>query len=137
MANLRKTKHRWLNSGLIATDDEILAIYYIREFSTHCEKCGKEFKSKNDRHMDHCHETGKFRNILCNSCNIKRCTIYKNNTSGYLNISKVKCNNCIQGFRWVFKVHLNGKYKSIKYSVDKEWLIEYAEQWKKENHYND
>jgi hypothetical protein len=34
-----------------------------------CENCNKTFKSGHDRHLDHCHKTGKFRGWLCNRCN--------------------------------------------------------------------
>ena len=59
----------WKYNGLILPLPwySILYDYYI---NTHrCEVCNNEFKSKRDRHMDHCHETGQFRWILCCSCN--------------------------------------------------------------------
>jgi hypothetical protein len=45
----------------------ILYDYYIK--TDRCEVCNNLFKSNIDRHMDHCHETGEFRWILCHSCN--------------------------------------------------------------------
>ena len=60
------------DKGLIATEEEFESIYYMYIYSSHCELCNKEFKSTQDRQMDHNHETGEFRNILCNLCNIKR-----------------------------------------------------------------
>ena len=41
-----------------------------------------------------------------------------------------------QGFIWVFEAHVDGKKKTIKQSVNKEWLIEFATKWKEENDYN-
>ena len=49
----------------------ILYDYYIK--TDRCEVCDNEFKSKRDRNMDHCHETGEFRWILCCSCNAHDC----------------------------------------------------------------
>jgi len=131
----------WRSRGLILTSKEegveILNRYLN---STHCEKCGNKYKSTRDRHMDHSHDIhgkyGYFRNILCQGCNLKRCKIYKNNTSGYLGIFKQIDKTCTQGFYWVFRVTLNGKRKRIKASTNNDWLIEYAEQWKKDNNYN-
>ena len=37
--------------------------------ATHCDLCDKQFKNTKDRHLDHCHETGHFRKIVCNMCN--------------------------------------------------------------------
>ncbi len=136
--HLTNTISTWKNQrGLKETRERMEEIYWLRESSTTCEKCGKEFKSEQDRHMDHCHETGKFRNILCASCNGKRCKIHSHNTSGHLGISKQINKNYKQGFQWRFQVNLNGKKQTIKTSVDKEFLIQFAENWKKENHYND
>ena len=59
----------WKYKGLILPLDwySILYDYYIN--THHCEVCNNLFKSNIDRHMDHCHETGEFRWILCHSCN--------------------------------------------------------------------
>lgn len=34
-----------------------------------CENCSRVFRNGFDRHLDHCHMTGKFRGWLCNRCN--------------------------------------------------------------------
>jgi hypothetical protein len=34
-----------------------------------CAICGSEFKNTKDAHMDHCHTSGKIRDILCGGCN--------------------------------------------------------------------
>ena len=57
----------WEQRGLIHADYDILYDTYI---NTHkCDICGKEFKNTKDRCMDHDHDTGLFRHILCKSCN--------------------------------------------------------------------
>ncbi len=136
MRHLTNTISDWKSKGLLETRERREEIFWIRESSTNCEKCGKEFKSAQDRHMDHCHETGRFRNILCSGCNLKRCKIHKNNTSGYLNIHKQINKKYKQGFIWVFRVNINGKRFSLKRSIDKEYLIEFAKQWKIDNNYD-
>ena len=68
---------RWKERGLIETDDytyEMLYDCYMT--TTHCELCNVEFSENKKRSMttkcmDHCHETGIFRDFLCCKCNLK------------------------------------------------------------------
>ena len=64
----------WKDRGLICDNYEELYDKYINTLE--CENCGIELVSgmygNNKRCMDHSHKTGKFRNILCHSCNIQR-----------------------------------------------------------------
>ena len=68
------TISNWKQGGLIHDNYEALYEHYINTFE--CDNCGIELVSgrygNNFRCMDHCHKTGKFRNILCNTCNIER-----------------------------------------------------------------
>lgn len=48
--------------------------YDLLMSTSNCQICNKEFKPlsidyRNDRNIDHCHETGVVRGVLCNSCN--------------------------------------------------------------------
>jgi hypothetical protein len=63
-----RTMARWKMWGLIHPD---MSELYDKKYlpATHCEHCKKEFKDSFDKCMDHCHETGLFRQILCRSCN--------------------------------------------------------------------
>tara|TARA_R110002153_G_scaffold234453_1_gene387854 strand:- start:16 stop:453 length:438 start_codon:yes stop_codon:yes gene_type:complete len=136
------SRAKWLNRGLIITSKEEFEEIYDRYInSTHCEKCGNEYKNTRDKHMDHAHEFddkwGHFRNVLCRSCNTKRCKIRSTNTSGYPGIHKHLSKSCAQGYIWEFRVNINGKMKFIKSSIDKEELIKFAIQWKIDNNYND
>lgn len=72
---------KWKSKGLICDDYD--AIYERWLKSEKCEKKGCEYTPKNKKCMDHDHETGLFRNILCNRCNtqlpkqgLKRNNIY-------------------------------------------------------------
>tara|TARA_R110000782_G_scaffold37623_3_gene88929 strand:- start:340 stop:690 length:351 start_codon:yes stop_codon:yes gene_type:complete len=69
------TQGSWRNQGLIT--DDIDAVYERYLNSTNCECCGNEYKKYKDKHMDHNHTTGAFRNILCRRCNQLRGHIEK------------------------------------------------------------
>ena len=58
-----------------------------------------------------------------------------NNTSGYKGICKQLDKAVKQGYHWAFKVQIKKKRKTIKSSINKEWLIQYAIQWKIDNNY--
>jgi len=57
---------RWKNYGL--TDTDVDYIYDLYKNTTNCWVCNHDF-SKYWKCMDHNHETGEFRQILCNKCN--------------------------------------------------------------------
>lgn len=61
------TISNWKQRGLIHEDYNQLYDCYI---NTHkCDVCLKDFTDSTDRCMDHNHETGLFRQILCRNCN--------------------------------------------------------------------
>ena len=127
--NVKKRKKiaDWKFAGLIwETQDEIDLIYDQYLKSELCENinCGKEYKNSKDKCMDHDHDTNKFRNILCRSCNVK---IKRNNTSGIPNISWAKVINS-----WRYQIMINGKIHT-KISTDKEWLLNYKLEFEKEH----
>tara|TARA_R110000765_G_scaffold264932_1_gene364379 strand:+ start:63 stop:467 length:405 start_codon:yes stop_codon:yes gene_type:complete len=62
-----KTIYEWKNSGVKYDDFELLYLTYINTME--CQHCNKEFINTRNRHLDHCHETGKFRKIVCQQCN--------------------------------------------------------------------
>ena len=129
------TKYSWKKKGLITDNFEQIYNKYI--IATHCELCNKKFTKTIDRQMEHCHATGEFRNIVCNSCNQRKADVKlkSNNTCGYNGIHKQIDKNMKQGFRWVFRAIINGKRKTIKHSKDFDKLVKFAEQWKKDNNY--
>jgi hypothetical protein len=74
----KKTRriHDWKRSEPPVKCDDFNALYEYYINTTHCENCNVELvegsKAANRKCLDHCHETGEFRNILCNTCNVRR-----------------------------------------------------------------
>jgi hypothetical protein len=63
------TKNSWKQRGLVYDDLDELYDVYIKTLQ--CNHCKKDFKKTRDRCLDHDHENGKFRGIVCQSCNNK------------------------------------------------------------------
>ena len=65
---------RWRNRGVINDDFNSLYEYYIN--CKNCEECNVELIEgnfgSNKKCLDHNHETGLFRNVVCCACNTKR-----------------------------------------------------------------
>ena len=57
-------------------NDNYETIYNIYESTKYCDECKIELNIEGDdrtrKCLDHCHTSGYFRNILCQSCNIRR-----------------------------------------------------------------
>jgi len=103
------TLHNWKRKGFKETNEKINEIYekYIR--SSKCELCGKVFESSKDRQMDHNHETGKFRNIVCNKCNHNRKDNKSFSNTGFRWICKIENKRYKQGFCFINNIQRNGK----------------------------
>ena len=59
----------WKYKGVLYDDFDDLYETYIKTMN--CSHCGKEFPNTRDRCLDHCHETGQFRAIVCKKCNTR------------------------------------------------------------------
>jgi len=58
--------NNWKRRGIIGDYDEL----YIKWLNTsNCENCNYSFIDTNNKCLDHDHNTGLFRNILCRNCN--------------------------------------------------------------------
>tara|TARA_R110001583_G_scaffold16244_5_gene66552 strand:- start:850 stop:1185 length:336 start_codon:yes stop_codon:yes gene_type:complete len=60
------TMASWRSAGVINVTDEMYNHYIA---TTHCECCLKQFSSSKNRHLDHDHESGEYRWVICGSCN--------------------------------------------------------------------
>ena len=67
MSSKYVTLKNWKKRGVIHDNFDELYEKYINTFN--CEHCGKEFLNTKERHLDHNHETGLFRKIVCSRCN--------------------------------------------------------------------
>ena len=72
----KKTRKKayWKITGVKFTDKEFESIWKEYTTQTHCEFCYTEFEpgGMKKKCLDHDHQTGEFRFILCNRCNITR-----------------------------------------------------------------
>ena len=89
----------WIKTGLLDDYDMVWDRYCNTEFCELCQVRLTEDKycTSTRKSMDHCHETGKFRNIVCHRCNMTRKMMYSNNTSGHTGIHQVTIRD---GIRW-------------------------------------
>jgi hypothetical protein len=74
-----KTIYNWKKRGLIYDNYDELYEVYINTME--CQYCQTEFTKNNCRCMDHNHETGLFRKIICNRCNV--CDSYIKYPNGF------------------------------------------------------
>ena len=59
----------WKQIGVINDDFDLLYEKYVN--TNNCDVCKNEFNGTRNRQLDHDHETGLFRQILCQSCNAR------------------------------------------------------------------
>ena len=131
----RKITFRWRNEytpPLICTDEEIETIYDRYINSSQCELCNKVYKNSMDRKLDHCHQTGKFRNIVCNGCNLRKKDnkIYGKIDERYISIKFIKAKNYYQ---YTFELRRNNKPVVCKRNKDLDKLIKIRDEWIKNN----
>lgn len=62
-----KTISLWKSRGVIHENFDELYDHYIS--TNNCEVCNYEFDENNWKCLDHDHDTGETRYVLCNSCN--------------------------------------------------------------------
>ena len=65
----------WKKRGVVCDNWDAMYDHYTS--TSYCDICRVELSIKKERCattkcLDHCHDTGLFRNILCLACNVKR-----------------------------------------------------------------
>lgn len=63
----KEQKRRYLITSYGLTESEFLSILERQKYS--CAICGSKDWGKESPSIDHCHETGRIRGLLCNMCN--------------------------------------------------------------------
>ena len=112
----------WSYRGLLMdTYEDYLTIYYHWLCSTNCEKCNKEFTKGNTKYrkcMDHNHNTGEYRNILCNSCNTKiHDNLNKLNISNVANVCYDKRRDCWRYTKYIDKKQHQKSFKTKEEAI--------------------
>ena len=131
----KDTKSKWRNTydpPLICTDEEFEVIYDRYIHCSKCELCDEVFKTSLHRRLDHCHQTGKFRNIVCPKCNGRK---IDNKNQGciderYISKSFRKARNYYQ---YTFELRRNNKQIVCKRNKDLDKLIKIRDEWIKNN----
>ena len=85
-----RKKTQWKKRGMKIDDDDFDYVYNEYIHTTNCDLCNKVFLKSLDRQLDHCHNTGEVRNIVCNKCNHHKEDIIKNTNTGEIFIYKVR-----------------------------------------------
>jgi len=127
--------YKWVSRGMIFQDEQHFNyIYniYIRE--THCDLCNKLFPNSKDRQLDHCHQTGDIRNILCQYCNIiKKDNKQRQTNTGEPNIIKCKHKSYKSGYCFRIRIERHGTLILYKKANTLEKAINIRDIFLKEN----
>ena len=122
----------WKKRGLICREGEAYKDIYLFVMSIdNCQLCSVKFNDENyndKRCMDHSHETGFFRQVLCHKCNIWHdrtlSKIRKGNKTGHRWIGIGKSQRDNQLPRIVFRYNRAGFKRKASQSLTK--LIAYS-----------
>ena len=105
------TKKSWRYKQISFRDDgHFNYVYNEYIHATNCELCNKLFTRSQDRQLDHCHNTGDPRNIVCCRCNTNRKDNKKRHTNtGEPHICKRKHRTYTTGYCFRILILRDGK----------------------------
>jgi len=107
-----QTRYRWTRYGMNFIDKEHFEYIYNEYIhATNCDLCNKLFPKSQDRQLDHCHNTGDPRNIVCCRCNSIRNDTKKQTNTGEDNIYKCKHKEYKTGY--CFRIQIIRNYTSV------------------------
>ena len=111
------TIRNWKKYGIIS--DDYIKLYNYHMSIKQCQLCNVVFDDtiKNQRCLDHDHNTGLYRKTLCRKCNahyLKASPKYKRNRSGYIFISISKTKNKSGNYSFTWRFQRKDKRKSFK-----------------------
>ena len=103
-------KADWKHRGIKIDQDDFDYVYNEYIHATNCELCNKLFLNSKDRHLDHNHDTGEIRNIVCLKCNSSRKEDYKcSSNTGERFIHKCKNKEYKTGYYFRIQIRRDGK----------------------------
>ena len=109
--NHKSSKRKdWKKLGIKIDEDDFDYVYNEYIHATNCDLCNKLFLNTIDRCLDHNHETGEIRNIVCNKCNSHRKDNLKKTNTGEDHIYKVNSFTMKNGYCFQIRLYRNGKY---------------------------
>ena len=125
-----QTIYKWKKRGLICDDYNALYETYIKTME--CQHCNKAFKKSSDRCLDHNHETGLFRKIVCHRCNVMDSYIKYPNEYTRQEKIKEKFKEYIKEYYQANKQNFKEKMKEYK-RANKDKIKEYKKEYLRAN----
>ncbi len=127
----RTRKYDWKKSGLIDSHNDNYETIYQRYIdTTNCDLCNvqltkKKITTSTTKCMEHNHQTGLFRNIVCHNCNIimrDKDKLLKSN-SGIKNIHYCKLRKRYSYQKIINKIKIHKRFKSKIHAICYKYIV--------------
>ena len=133
------TKHKsnsrmnWKKRGIKIHEDDFDYVYNQYISATHCDLCKKQYPNSKDRQLDHNHETGEVRNIVCQKCNQRKNDRKIANNTGHRHIVRVVSPRRQLGYFFRIEIKRDGEKLCNTSRTTIEEAIEFRDNFLKEN----